>query len=378
MSTHPAVARLDTEIRDRVDAADTIITTAYTEQRDLTPDEQSALAEIRGRLTELRSQVESVEETQRLDAEIRSKTKAIATAIDTARGVQRAGAPTLLVSDENLRRHAFALAEGRSYGAVETRSTVTVAGTGNAVSSQHDWAQTGPRDPRHLIGFSGIQVNALHGDTAHVPSFTLPTGVAGVAESSSHDEYDDVVPVELTAVRHGRWSKVTAAVDAFDSLAGLSNMHAVGIARGIDLAAIGDIEEAAGEPLAGFGDTEYALREAINTVAATVYAQVEDLVVVGRPNHIAELQNVTPTNGPDVGSVAARFAGARLYPSLAASHGLLTVFAPAAFVTFMSPLRSATQINPADGSNTFGSWLHATGVACGLVGGAAAVYLTGS
>jgi len=39
---------------------------------------------------------------------------------------------------------------------------------------------------------------------------------------------------------------------------------------------------------------------------------------------------------------------------------------------------SATQIDPRDGSNVFGSWLHSTGVAVGIVGGVVAVAGGGS
>jgi hypothetical protein len=89
-------------------------------------------------------------------------------------------------------------------------------------------------------------------------------------------------------------------------------MHAIGTARDLDLAAVSDIETAAGTPVAHVADVAGNVRLALNTVAAGFYAEVSELVIVGTPADIAILQDVTPANGPDAGSVTARFAGARL------------------------------------------------------------------
>jgi hypothetical protein len=353
----------------------------YSENRDLTPRESELTQQDRDELAALKDATEiraaRRDEGDRIEAESRARGAQIAAAIEQRRGAQafaNGRPPSLLVSVDNLRQHAEAMSRGQSFGAIETRAAVQVdPAAASAMGSPAGWAQTDARDPRHLIGFSGIPVQPLTGGTATVPQFTLPSGVAGVAETAEHAEYDSVVDVPLTAVRHGRWTKVTAAVDAFDPLTGLNNMHAIGIARDLDLAAVGDIETAAGTPVAYVADVAGNVRLALNTVAAGVYAEVSDLVIVGTPADIAVLQDVTPANGPDAGSVTARFSGARLYPSVAATSGQVTVFAPRAFATFMSGLQSASQINPADGSNTFGQWLHATGVAMGLVGGAVAV-----
>jgi hypothetical protein len=354
----------DAEIEERMRAAagrvESRVQRCYSENRDLTPRESELSQQDRDELAALKDATEiraaRRDEGDRIEAESRARGAQIAAAIEQRRGAQ-------------------AFANGRqSFGAIETRAAVQVdPAAASAMGSPAGWAQTDARDPRHLIGFSGIPVQPLTGGTATVPQFTLPSGVAGVAETAEHAEYDSVVDVPLTAVRHGRWTKVTAAVDAFDPLTGLNNMHAIGIARDLDLAAVGDIETAAGTPVAYVADVAGNVRLALNTVAAGVYAEVSDLVIVGTPADIAVLQDVTPANGPDAGSVTARFSGARLYPSVAATSGQVTVFAPRAFATFMSGLQSASQINPADGSNTFGQWLHATGVAMGLVGGAVAV-----
>ena len=49
------------------------------------------------------------------------------------------------------------------------------------------------------------------------------------------------------------------------------------------------------------------------------------------------------------------------------------MFAPGSFRVFQTRLQSASLIDPTDGSNKFGSWLHSTGVAQQIVGSAAAV-----
>ena len=47
------------------------------------------------------------------------------------------------------------------------------------------------------------------------------------------------------------------------------------------------------------------------------------------------------------------------------------MFALNTFRVFQTPLQSASLIDPADGSNKFGSWWHSTGVAQQIVGSAA-------
>ncbi|BBZ03605.1 hypothetical protein MCHIJ_30420 [Mycolicibacterium chitae] len=377
----------DEELRGRLETVTARIQTrvdrAQTEDRDLSTRESDLTRQDMDELRAIRDayEVRDAERTERERVETESRTRAaqIGSAIDEHRAGSRqaftnGAAPSLLVSADNLHRHAAAMAAGQTYGAVETRATVQVnPAAGSSTGSPAAWAQTGPRDPRHLIGYAGIPVQQLTGDKAVLAQYTLPSGASGVDEVTPHGEYDDVVDVPLTAVRYGRWSKVSAAVDQFVTLEGLSNAHAVGIARDLDLSAVSAIESAAASALAFETDVAGHMRYAANTVAANVYAQVEDLVIVGTPADIAVLQAVHPANGPDAGSVTARFAGARLYPSQAATAGLLTVFAPAAFAVFMSPLQSASQIDPTDGSNRFGSWLHATPVGQGLVGGAVSI-----
>ncbi|MED5815725.1 hypothetical protein VST63_25480 [Mycolicibacterium sp. 050232] len=285
--------------------------------------------------------------------------------------------PSLIVSPENVRKHAQAMAEGRSFGAVEERATVQInPASSNALGGPEAWAQTAAREPMHLIRFAGIPVQILTGVSATMPTFTLPTGAAGVGETTAHGEYDTVVDTPLSGLRYGRWTKVSAAVDQLVPVAGLSNLHAVAIAKDLDKLAVGNIETAASTPVAYKADIAGNVREALLTVSATTLVEVEKLVIIGTPADVALLQDVSPANGPDAGSVTTRFAGSRLYPSIAATAGQVTVFDPQAFLVFMSSLQSASQIDPQDGSNSFGSWLHSTGVGQGLTGSARAVDVT--
>lgn len=296
---------------------------------------------------------------------------AIDGAIDNRRrGLETRSRPTLLVSEEHLQQHAAALADGRPYGAVETRARVTAGGD---LGSAGAWHPGAPNEPRHLIAFAGIPVSELTGKTAQVPQYVGPTAAAGADEGVDHGEYDTVTPVSLVALRYGRWSEVSALADQVDELTGLSAMHGWAIARDLDAMAVAAIESAAGSLGVGTGNLDEDVRRAVLTVTATVYAAETQLVIVGQPAELAELTGTTPANADDLGSYAVRFAGARLYPTLAASANELTVFAPSAFRVFQAPLQSASLISPEDGSHRFGSWIHSTGIAQQIIGSAVTV-----
>lgn len=289
-----------------------------------------------------------------------------------------AGCPSLLVSPGNIAKHVEALGEGRTFSATEEfRALVQVDGAAaNSLGGPQAWAQTAAREPMWLGRFAGIPVQTLTGVSAVMPKFVLPSSTTGVAETAPHAEYDAVTDLQLAALRYGRWSAVSAATSAFVSVSGLSNGHAIGIARDLDKLAVGNIETAAGTPAVYAADIARNVREALLSVSANVLTAVEELVIVGTPAAAALLGETTPANGPDVGSVTSRFNGARLYATGAATSGQLTVFAPQSFMIFMSMLQSATTIDPKDGSTAFGSWLHSTSVGQGLTGSALAVDVT--
>ena len=150
----------------------------------------------------------------------------------------------------------------------------------------------------------------------------------------------------LTALRYGRWSEVSALANVVDDLIGLNRMHAWGVARDLDRLAVSAVEAAAASLGVGAGIAEN-VRAAILTVAAQTYSDETQLVVIGTPADLAELTGTTPANADDLGSYAVRFAGAKLYPTLAASPDVMTVFAPGGFRVFQAPLQSASLIDPA-------------------------------
>ncbi|BBX00475.1 hypothetical protein BST36_16875 [Mycolicibacterium moriokaense] len=343
------------------------------EKRDLTEGEQTAFDGLVAQANELEARAKAISDGEKaaheLDESFRSVTGAYP-GQPTA-----AGCPSLLVSRDNITKHAEALHEGRVFGVVEeARALVQVnPAASSALGGPQAWAQVGPREPMHLIRFAGIPVQTLTGVAAVMPTFTLPASTAGVNESTAHGEYDTVVDLPLTALRYGRWTSVSAAASQFDNLNGIANLHSVGIAKDLDKKVIGDIQTAAGAPVAYAADIAGNVRESLLTVAANVLATPEHLVIVGTPADIALLGDTTPANGPDVGSVAVRFNGARMYATGEANAGQVTIFAPSAFLVFMSQLQSASTIDPKDGSNSFGSWLHSTGAGQGLTGSAQAV-----
>lgn len=349
----------------RIEARANICT---ADNRDLSPAEQRATSDDTTELAALR--VASDRHQQ-----IETRGRAIDQAIDNhRRGVENRSRPTLLVSAANIEQHAAALASGRTFGAVEfgaveTRARVTAGGD---LGSAGAWHPGAPNEPRHLIQFAGIPVSELTGRTAQVPQYTGPTPAAGVDESADHGEYDSVAPVNLTALRYGRWSEVSALANVVDDLHGLNRMHAWAVARDLDALAVSAVEDAASS-LGVSVDIEEAVRQAILTVAANTYSDETQLVVFGTPADLAELTGTTPANAADLGSHAVRFAGAAVYPTTAASADVLTVFAPGGFRVFQAPLQSASLIDPTDGSHKFGSWLHSTGLAEQIAGSAVMV-----
>lgn len=343
------------------------------EKRDLTEGEQTEFDGLVAQADELHQRAKAIHEGEQKAHELEESFRSVTGAYPGQ--PSPSGCPSLLVSRDNIVKHVEALREGRVYGAVEeTRAVIQVnPAAASTLGGAQTWAQTPTREPRHLIAFSGIRVATLTGVAATMPTYTLPASAAGVNETTAHGEYDTVVDTPLTAVRYGRWSAVSAAAQAFDPLAGIVNMHAIGIAKDLDKKAVSDIETAAGTPVTFDADVAGNVREALLSVSAAVLVPVEELVIFGTPADVALLQDVTPANGTDAGSVTTRFAGSRLYPTLEATAGRVTIFDPMGFLVFMSQLQSASTIDPKDGSNAFGSWLHSTGVGQGLTGSAKSV-----
>lgn len=359
-------AELDRRLSATLERVESRSRRAQADERDLSERESALTAEDISEMSAIR---DAIELRSRNEEHRERAVSAISAAVETRSQPWR---PTLRVSDEHLAQHAEALRGERPHGTtveIETRARLTTAGD---LGSAGAWAAGQPNEPRHLISFAAIPVSELAGRTAQIPAYTGPAAAAGVDESTAHPEYDAIAPVTLTALRYGRWSEVSALADAVDDLRGIQQMQSWGIARDLDLLAVAAIETAASTP-AALVDLDQQVREAILTVAAATYSDESSLVVFGTAADLSLLTGTTPANSDDLGSVPVRYHGARLYPTTAATADQLTVFAPNAFRVFQARLRSATLIDPENGSHKFGSWLHSTPVAQQIVGAAAAV-----
>jgi hypothetical protein len=281
------------------------------------------------------------------------------------------GHSPLLVSDEHLRGHAAAIRDGSTYGAVEERTLLTVAGD---IGSPGTWGSGQIREPMTLRSFAGIPVDGLTGATAQMPSLTLPAGSAGVAESTAHGEFTAADVVNLSTLRYGRWSEVTSFVSSFTDLAAMNGAHSVGIARDLNLLDLTAIQTAAGTVTAfSAALLDQNIRTAILKVAAAVVGNPEDVVLFGTSTAMAVVNGYAPASGGDRGSVTTRIFGARCYVTEAALAGNVYAFHPRAFKVFAGGLGSASVIDPTTGAYRFGQWLHSTAPGLFVVGGAAGV-----
>jgi hypothetical protein len=317
-------------------------------------------------------------EDARLAVESRQRSRQLHQALEEASGrrPRHYGHSPLLVSEVHLRQHADAIRTGSVFGAeedyeVETRATVTVA---TDMGSPGAWDAGQIRQPVTLRQFARIPNAPLTGATAQMPSVTLPTGAAGVAETVNHPEYDTIDVANLTTLRYGRWTAVTSFVDAFDELQVINRAQAVGIARDLNLLDVTAIQTAAGTVTAFSASLlDQNLRTAIMKVAAAALVDPQDVVVFGTSAALGVVNGYAPASGDDRGSVTTRIYGARVYVTESAAAGNVYAFAPSGFQVFSDRLRSSSTIDPKNGGNTFGQWLHSTGPGVAIVGAAAGV-----
>ena len=182
-----------------------------------------------------------------------------------------------------------------------------------------------------------------------VPQFTLPAGVALVAEGVDHAEFDAVSPDAVTIGRAGAWSTLTSEAMLSTSIAEVSAAHARIIARNVDKATVAKIEDAT--------PTAVSIDEAMVTVAAEAACDVRDLWIFGAPAEVAALVGnavFSPASGPDMVSYASRYGGAPVYPT---------------------PLASSVFISPKSGKQDFGQWVF-YGLGQALIGSAITVDTT--
>jgi hypothetical protein len=347
---------------------------ALDENRDLS-DRENTLS--KADMAEAEALDQALFQKERFDAKAehrREIDRAIADLTDTRRP-SRSGHSPLLVSEEHLRSHAQALRAGSVFGAeeelVEARAAVTVA---SDYGSPGAWGDGGIAQPIPLRQFANIPASKLTGATAQMPSLTLPAGAAGVAEGTVHGEYDTINVANLTTLRYGRWTQVTSFVDEFDQLRSINAAHAVGIARDLNLVDITAIQTAAGSVTAfDAANLDRNVRQAILKVAAAAVVPPQEVVLFGGSAAMGVVTGYAPASGDDRGSVTTRVFGARAYVDEQATAGNVYAFAPQGFIVFQTGLRSASTLDPTNGSPKFGSWLHSTAAGVFIVGAAAGV-----
>jgi hypothetical protein len=342
---------------------------------ELAGDDLKTFEGIEAEITEVQDRTEKLEHLMRAAQNPEAVTPGYAGKPEPPPAPQDQDGPRghapLLVSDEHLRGHVQAIRDGSTFGALEERTLLTVAGD---TGSPGTWGSGQIREPMTLRSFAGIPVDGLTGATAQMPSLTLPAGSAGVAESVAHAEFTAADLVNLSTLRYGRWSEVTSFVSTFTDLAAMNGAHAVGIARDLNLVDLTAIQTAAGTVTAFSASLlDQNIRTAILKVAAAVVGNPEDVVLFGTSAALAVVNGYAPASGDDRGSVTTRIFGARCYVTEAALAGNVYAFHPRAFKIFAGGLGSASVLDPTNGSYKFGQWLHSTAPGLFVVGGAAGV-----
>ena len=160
----------------------------------------------------------------------------------------------------------------------------------------------------------------MTGRTAQVPAYTGPLVAVGVDETVDHPEYDSVAPVNLTALRYGRWSAGVGTRQRgrrprrIEPHARLGNSAGLGrawrwcgggggsVAGGVRV----DIEESSAD-----GDSDGR--------RATPTPRRPRWWWSASPTDLAELTGTTPANADDLGSSRCGSPGPKVYPTTAAS-----------------------------------------------------------
>jgi len=369
MSLDELVVLAHDEFEGRIAACATRIQTrverATNEQRDLTEREKQLSEADLHELSALRDADEL--RAARRDELARMQSEARAKLLGEAISQHTRSMSPLLPSVENLARLEEARSSFASLSLIEQRAAIKTTDMGSAV----EYGPNGLAAPRTLWRVSGIPTTVPTGYTGVVPQFTLPAGASLATEGNAHAEFDAVAPDSVTIGRAGAWSDLTAEGMLSTSLTEISTAHARIIARDLDKAAVAKIEQT---------PSAYDIDEALVVVASEAAVDVSQLWIVGQPTAIAALVGnavLTPANGTDLGSYAVRYGGASLYATPAATTGDLTVFDPASFRAFASPLASAVIVDPTTGSQRFGQWQF-FGLGQSLVGSAVTISGQGS
>jgi hypothetical protein len=281
------------------------------------------------------------------------------------------GGSSYTLSESNLRQIFEALAEGRTTTVREEQRALV---TTSVYGSPGAWGSVAANGALSLRAFAGIPDRPLTGMSALHPSVTLPTGAAGVGEGTAGTEITGVALSTLTVARYHGWSQVSPAVSGFDDVAALAAAQGIHIARSLTSVDVTAIDAQAGTPVVYASATfEASLRSAVLQVAATANVDPSETVIYGQPAALAVATSFQPTSGGDRGSFAERIYGARMFPILSGTANRITVFSPAAFVCFQSPMNGGTFIDPQTGNTTFATWMHSTVSGAAIVGAAKAL-----
>jgi hypothetical protein len=355
-------SQLEHDFSAAVERAETRTNRATVECRDFTSREAELTAQDREEMTALKAEIERRAAVEARSAEVLSEIGRL-----TATGVEtRSGQSPFLPSAENITRLDNARKRFENITVLETRAAVATTDAGTA----REYGPNGLQAPRSLWRSAGIPTTAPDGYAAVTPQFTLPSGVALVAEGTNHAEFDGVNPDAVTIGRAGAWTTLTGEALLSSSISEVSQAHARIIARNVDKATLAKLEDST-------PDT-FSIDVALATVAGECACDVSDLWIVGNAAAVAALAGnavFTPANGPDAGSYATRYGGAALYISPAATAERLTVFFPGAFRAFASPLASSIVVDPKSGSQTAGAWMF-YGLGQALAGSACTVDTT--
>jgi hypothetical protein len=347
------------------------------ELRDMSPTEQNrfnTLVELEGRALDKVVKLNNIREVYERSPN----------AVHGVNGTGSVGGPgasgnhPLLISADNLRAASEALRGGRPWAVQqdppgEQRAMLQTSTMGSDAS----WATSTLPGPQSLRQFAGIPISPLTGTKAEMPSITPPAGVAGAAESAQHQEFAGVALASLTVSRFGRWTQVSAATSSFDDLSGINSAHAVGIARDLNLADFGVVDTAAGAAVAyASGQLDAQIRSAVLRVSAATMADPTQCVILGSSADLGLATGYQPANGDDRGSVSLRVYGSRVYCFEQCTAGFVWILNPLAFRAFQGGAGAATFIDPKDGSQVFGTWVHSTPVGVGYAGGVAKIDTT--
>jgi hypothetical protein len=373
------VGTIADQLRERrsglIKQAQEIAQKGVVHNRDLSQNEQTEFDGLYAEAEQVGERIKAIEAGEARGHELETSFRQ-ATGQYPFGGGGASGNP-LMLSEQNLRALSEAIREGRPWSVQQDPPEARAMLQTTTLGSDGSWATSQLPGPVSLRAFAGIPTSPLTGVTAQMPSYTPPAGGAGVNESTQHGEFTGVTLASLTVSRYGRWTQVSAAASAFDDLVGINGAHAVGIARDLTLADWTAIDTSAGAAV-GFvaSALDLQIRQAVMKVSAATMGSPDQCVIVGSSTDLGLATGYAPTSGDDRGSVSLRVYGARVFPFEQATTGFVWIFNPLAYRAFQGGLGSARTVDPKDGSDTFGQWVHSTPVGVAIVGGAVKIDTT--